>query len=239
MPKLIGSFYRLLYNLDHHYFVEVRLRTWLNWALVILAMLALLARFPGSLIVAILLLALIGFLSLSSRYARRRYYIYFTPEKNPQPPEDPPAPLWPEDKLLHHASGHFHVEGREGDWPHLIAYYRTFETREHAIMARLTPTSFLKVGQAAPETLGMWYIFFTPENLLAVTPGKSYFGGTDEPALRLRWRRFDEKGRPIDDVAYLHFTSTSDRERVQADLLLDMGGPPRRPWRRSQATDAD
>ncbi len=234
MHKLIGDFYRFLYNLDTHRFVEVKMRTWLNWALVILAVLALLVRFPGSPLAAALLLALVALLGLGRRYARRRHYIHFAPQQTPKPPEDPPAPLWPEDKLLHHASGHFQVEGKEADWAGLIAYYRTFETREHAIMARRTPSQFLKIGEIDPLTLGMWYIFITPENLLNVTPGRIYFGGEGEPGLRLRWRRFDEKGKPIDDVAFLHFDSVADRERVQADLLLDMGGPPRRPWRRPQ-----
>lgn len=231
MHKLIGSYYKILHNLDTHYFVEVKLRAWLNWALVILAVLALLGRFPGSYAAAILFLLIIAFLSLSSRYARGRYYIHFVPEKNPEPPDEPPAPLWPEDKLRLHASGHFHVEGMEGDWTRLVAYYRTFETREHAIMARRTPTQFLKVGQVNPETLGMWYIFIAPENLLDVTPGRIYFGGEGEPGLRLRWRRFDEKGRPVESFAFLHFDSEPDRRRVQADLLLDMGGPAQRSWR--------
>ena len=237
MHKLIGNYYKLLYNLDHHYFVEVKLRTWLNWVLVVLAVLALLGRFPGSYVAAISFLLIIAFLSLSSRYARRRYYVHFVSEKNPESPEDPPLPLWPEDKLLHHASGHFHVEDMEGDWTHLIAYYRTFETREHAVMARRTPSRFLKIGEDDPLTLGMWYIFVSPENLLDVTPGCIHFGGEGEPGLRLRWRRFDEKRKPIDDVAFLHFNSVADRERVQADLLLDMGGPPHRPWRRPQTDD--
>ncbi len=239
MHKLIGGCYRLLYNLDHHYFVEVRLRIWLNWALAFLSMLVLLSRLPASLGLALLLLLIIILLSLISRYARGRYYVHFVSEQNLEPPEDPPAPLWPEDKLLHRASGHFHVEDREGDWAWLIAYYRTFETREHAIMARRTPSTFLKVGEADPQSLGMWYIFISPENLLDVTPGWTYFDGDGEPALRLRWRRFDEKGRPIDDVAFLHFDSTADRERVQADLLLDLGGPARRPWQDPRAGDED
>ncbi len=234
MHKLIGGYYRLLYNLEHHYFVEVKLRTWLNWALVLLAMLILLLRPPGGWMVALLPLLVLIFLSLSNRYARGRYYIHFVPDEQPQPPEDPPAPLWPQDKLLLYASGHFHVEGAEADWTDLIAFYRTFETREHAIMARRTPTQFLKVGQVNPETLGMWYIFISPENLLAVTPGRVYFEGTGQPGLRLRWRRFTEKGKPVEDTAFLRFDADVDRERVLADLLLDMGGPARRPWRPSQ-----
>ncbi len=230
MHRLLGRYYRLLYNLDKHLFFEVRMRTWANWVLALLAVMSLLVRIPSAYLASILFLALIGWLSLSSRYARRRYYVHFLPEA-PDPPEDPPPPLWPEDKLLHHASGHFLVEDKEGDWTRLIAYYRTFETREHAIMARLTPSRFLKVGELPREALGMWYRFITPENLLDVAPGRIYFGGGEEPGLRLRYRRFDDKGNPLEDLFFLHFDSEADRARVMADLLLDMGGPARRPWR--------
>ncbi len=235
MHALIGHFYHWLYQLDVHYFLEVRMHTWLNGLLAMFAVVALLVRVPYSVVAALLALAFLLICSLGSRFARRRYYIHFVPQKM-EPPEDPPPPLWPEDKLLHHATGHFHVEDKEGDWTHLIAYYRTFETREHAVMARLTPSFFLRIGMLDPLSLGMWYIFITPEALLAVTPGRSYFGPMVEPALRLRWQRKDEKGRPLEDIAFLHFQSEADLVRVMADLLLDMGGPARRPWRPPRLT---
>ena len=231
MHRLIGRINALLYHLENTFFFEVRMRTWLNWALVMLALLALLlvggaARW----VLAAIPLGLILLLSLLNRIARRRYYIHFIPE-TPEPPEDPPPPLWPQDKLLHHASGHFEVEGKEADWARLIAYYRTFETREHAIMARLTPARFLKVGEFPPQQLGMWYRFIAPDDLLEVEPGRIYFGGREEPGLRLRYRRVNDKGKPLEDRFFLHFDSEADRARVLADLLLDLGGPARRPWR--------
>ncbi len=231
MHRLLGRYYRLLYNLDTHLFFEVRMHTWANWVLAMLAVMSLLVRIPSAYLASILFLALIGLLSLSNHFARRSYYIHFVFEP-PEPPEDPLPPLWPEDKLLHHASGHFEVEDNEGDWTRLIAYYRTFETREHAIMARLTPDRFLKVGVLPPEALGMWYRFIAPEDLLEVTSGRIFFGGREEPGLRLRYRRLDDKGHPLEDHFFLHFDSEDDRSRVLADLLLDMGGPRRRPWRR-------
>ena len=232
MNKLIGNYYRFLYQLENHYFLEVKMRTWLNWAFFLLALIVLLVRFSAGLVLTILVLLIVSFISLSVRWAKRRYYCHFVPESHPLPPPGPVLPLWPEDKLLHHASGHFHVEGKSGDWTHLIAYYRTFETREHAIMARQTPSSFLKYGQCNPETLGMWYIFVMPEDLLSVTQGRVYFGGMAQPGLRLRYRCFNEKGKATTLQAFLHFGSETDLERVQADLLLDMGGPACIPWRK-------
>jgi len=230
MQRLIGRLYHLLYHLDNTLFFEAPMRTWVNWGFVLLALVTLLVGLPGRFYLAGFSLLLILLLSLASRYARRRYYVHFLPE-SPKPPDDPPLPLWPQDKLLHHASGHFEVEDKAGDWTRLIAYYRTFETREHAIMARLTPSRFLKLGEFPPQHLGMWYRFITPENLLDVASGQIYANGEEEPGLRLRYRRFDDKGNPLEDLFFLHFDSEGDRARVMADLLLDMGGPARRPWR--------
>jgi len=237
MNKIIGSYYHLLYDLENHYFLEVKMRTWLNWAFFLLVLIALLVRFSTGVVLAVLALFLIFFISLSIRWAKRRYYCHFVPDPRPLPSPDSMMPLWPEDKLLHHVSGHFQVEGKAGDWTHLIAYYRTFETREHAIMARQTPSSFLKYGRCDPDTLGMWYIFIMPEDLLAVTRGRVYFGGMAQPGLRLHYRCFNEKGKAATSLAFLQFDSEADLERVQADLLLDMGGPACIPWRRDRIND--
>ena len=131
--------------------------------------------------------------------------------------------LGPNDKVLLRASGVFAVEGDEKRFTDLIAYYRTFDTREHAIMARHTPSRFLGLGRSKSETLGMWYIFFMPENLNSVTPGRLYFGGTPNPALRLDYVRINPKGKAKISVAYLSFETKRSMEQVMADLLLDMG----------------
>lgn len=231
MSSFLGAYYRFLYNLRHHYKWDITLHAWIIILLVILAVLFFFGVLPGGPIIGLVCLAAILFLAIGQRWARRRSYVVFTKDESAPTPDAPP-PLWPDDKLKLRATGLFNVEGRDGRFTELIAYYRTFETREHAIMARQTPSRFLRVGEISPDVLGMWYIFVEPQDINAVTSGHLCFGPHPAPALKLDYTRLNEKGKPVSEVAYLSFDSSADQERVHADLLLDMGGPPRRPWRR-------
>jgi hypothetical protein len=175
---------------------------------------------PGGPVLGLLLLATILLLVTGQGWARRRLYVWFLPEAfSSAPPR--PAALQPHDKVLVRATGLFNVDGQEAVWTDLVAYYRTFATREHAIMARRTPTRFLGFGEREPETLGMWYLFITPTALARVTPGQLYFGREPRPALRLNYQHRTPKGKVAPAVAYLSFDSTADRETVWADLVWD------------------
>ncbi|NOX61287.1 MAG: hypothetical protein GXP42_04985 [Chloroflexi bacterium] len=236
MHALLGLYLRFLHDAARHYFFDIRLSSWLNFLLLLLGLLSWLGVVGGGrgLALACAILALI--LSLSRRWAQRRYFVHFRPDESPQRPKQEP-PLWPDDKLLLRATGHFFVRQKEHDFPNLLAYYRTFETREHAIMARNTPTRVLGLATSNPEIEHMWYIFITPEALHEVIPGELFFGGRPTPALKLIYTRPEKWGEPetgkeVTDIAYLSFDSEEDRRRVHADLLLDLGGPAKRPWRR-------
>ena len=85
-------------------------------------------------------------------------------------------------------------------------------------MARQTPGRFLGLGRSRPETLGMWYIFFIPDNLKAVTPGRIYFGSTPQPALRLDYVRITPKEKTRESVAYLSFETERSMQQVLDDL---------------------
>lgn len=190
--------------------------------LLVLALLVYFGVLPGGVGLIISVLALIMVLLLSHAWAKRRFYVLF----NALVPTNEPgsgAKLESRDKVLVRASGVFAVEGEEKCFTNLLAYYRTFETREHTIMARKTPSRFLGIGRSRPEILGMWYIFFMPEHLKAVTPGHLYFGGVPNPALRLDYMRFNKKGKARSAVAFLSFETEQRMRHVQADLLLDMG----------------
>ena len=217
MHTLVGIFYDWLYQLDSHAFFEVRMRTWLNWGLIVGAVLMLLGRIPGGLVISLIFVGIILLLALGSHWARRGYYIHFVPEKRPHPQ---PSPLSPEETIPHRASGHFIVEERAANWTDLAANYRTFPDREHLCMAQVQPTTCLKVGQLNLELLGMWYFFIKEENIRALTPGRIYFGSSVEPGLRLRYQRPNKRGKMREDIFYLHFDSETHRQRVWADLLV-------------------
>ncbi len=222
MSSLIGRYYRLIYNLRNHVWVDITLEIWVILLLLVLALLFYFGVLPGGATLAILALVLILVELLSQWWATSRFYVIF--EAAESTIQDGTAPvLGPRDKVLLRASGVFTVEGKEKRFTDLLAYYRTFDTREHSIMARRTPSRFLALGREKSETLGMWYIFFMPKDLNGVTPGRLYFGGAPNPALRLDYVRFNSKGKARTSVAYLSFETKRSMEQVMADLLLDMG----------------
>ena len=235
MHRLLGRYLRFLHDAHNHSFIEVRIATWINFALLLLAALALLGGLPGGRMTGYFLVGIILILLISNRIARRRYYVHFVSRPLSQPSQ-PDSPLWPDDKVLHRATGYFLAEGQEASLTDLPAYYRTFETREHVIMARKTLTHFHGIGLPDPDLLHMWYMFMPPAQLQKVLPGDLYFGAESRPAIKIAYTRFEQKGakrKAVAATAYLSFEAEADCRRVYADLLLDLGGPPRSPWRRS------
>jgi hypothetical protein len=91
--------------------------------------------------------------------------------------------LRPGDKVQMRATGRFAVNGQAHDFADLLAYWRTFASREHAVMAIQHDSHWLLLGTMPEELVGMWYIFFAPEAVRNLTPGRLTFGQTG-PALR-------------------------------------------------------
>ena len=87
------------------------------------------------------------------------------------------------------ATGYFEVEGKVHFFAHILAYWRTFATREHAIMAIVPASNFLWFGSVPDTDVGMWYIFFRPEVIREVCGGELYFGDRSSPALCLTYHR--------------------------------------------------
>lgn len=156
-------------------------------------------------------------------WAARRGYVLFRPEPAPVAPAA--CALAPEDKLLLRATGRFEVGGKARPFADLQAYWRTFGSREHAVMAFVQPSRFLLLGQLPEEYVGMWYIFFRPEDLLSIVPGRLAFGGAAGPGLRVDYRHTPpavegkRPPKPIEATLYLRFDDEAGREQVWADLL--------------------
>lgn len=234
MNALLGAYLRFLHGIRHHVWLDIRLQSWLIFILLLAAILALLDVLPGGWPLAALVGLLILALLASQWWANRRFYVHFIPAEETTPATGAQPPLWPRDKLPLQATGHFAVEGRRQRLTGLVAYYRTFETREHAIMARCTPTKYLG-GRLDSRYLSMWYIFIKPPALKRVQPGMLYFGNRPQRALRLDYVETDERDRVRAAHCYLVFDDEADRQRAYEDLMLDAGGPARRPWRPDRA----
>lgn len=162
-------------------------------------------------------------------WAARRQYLLFEPE--PDLPLPVAQALAPEDKLLIRATGRFEVEGKSHFFADLLAYWRSFATREHAVMAIIHESRFLLLGTVPEHEIGMWYIFFRPEDIVAITPGQLTFGAAVRPALCVTYNIVptappgkNQRKKPIRDTAYLIFDDEAARAAVWADLKSDAGG---------------
>jgi hypothetical protein len=226
----------LAYRLRQHRLAGLGLDRWsvtLAWgAALVILLLWLLRERPSVLAWHWVFLAFLGLAGLAifilRVWARQQSYVAFSPQAG----VDAPAPeaLLPLDKLPIQATGRFEVEGRCGFFAGLMAYWRTFASREHAVMAIAHESHFLGVARRPPEDVGMWYVFFRPEAIDAVTPGVLAFGSRSGPALRIGYRYSEplpegaKRRRPprqYRTVLYLACEDDEVRKRIWADLLAD------------------
>jgi hypothetical protein len=222
---------KMAYQLRHHCLGDWALDRWvLTLALIVAAIIPLrwlVFDRPQMLQDWILLLLLIGAavgVSCLRYWAQRRLYVAFEPQVKP-----PPAPrrLDPTDKVAVRPTGQFEVEGKSAIFADLLAYWRTFASREHTIMAIVHRSRFLLLGHTAAHELGMWYVFFTPETIEGITPGALAFGRSQRLGLRVAYRckpllaDARKPPGPVTRILYIGFDDEAGRQAVWADLLAD------------------
>lgn len=221
MAVIRGVLFRLCYQARGHRWNGWPVDYWLSFVLVLIAGLASLGAVPGDratiYTVAAVVLVLWGLLL----WAKRNQYVEFVPQETPEH-AGPAAPLIPADKIEVRATGTFEVEGKEHQFCDLPAHYRTFATREHAVMAIVPPSRFLALGKRPEGEVGMWYIFFQPQQILDLSPGSLGHGLETRPALRVTYEEEAPK------IVYLSFDDDTDRQRVWADLERSVPGTPER-----------
>jgi hypothetical protein len=175
----------------------------------------------------VLLLLLLGIaigVSYLRQWAVQRGYVIF--ELQSELPLPAPRRLDPVDKVAVHPTGQFEVEGKSAVFADLLAYWRSYASREHTIMAIVHPSRFLLLGKTAARDLGMWYVFFTPDMISAIAPGTIAFGRTQRLGLRVAYRFTPPaSGRkppqPVFRVLYIGFDDETARQAVWADMLAD------------------
>lgn len=209
-----GWCFRLAYNLNRHRWGDLPLAVaWVGFLLVLAAVawwgwLGLprgVAVLPAALAVGVVALSLLG---------RLTGYVIFREGVLPSPAA-PPQPLVPTDKIAHRASGWFEVEGKRRYLVEVPAWFRTFETREHAVMAYVAPSRFFP-GHWPEHEVGMWYIFFLPQQIQRVEAGEVLFGARPRLGLRIEYQNKDRT-----ETVLLSFDSEDDRQRIYADLVRD------------------
>lgn len=237
--KSAGMLYWVSYQFNRHHWMGAPLDRWGMVALVILAGLFAIRWLPGGAVgVAVCAVLLVAVLLLRS-VAARRYHLIFAASAEPARRRTDAAMLDPADLLLLRATGRFEVEGKHQDFTELLAYYRSFETREHAVMAICPPSSFLGIGAWPGHEIGMWYIFFKNKEIQRILPGELAFGRSQRPGLQIDVRReIPPATSPLDvwggyrsggrtkpkyenATIFLSFDSAADQALVLADLTAD------------------
>jgi hypothetical protein len=228
---MTGRLFKLAYQLRMHKFADAQLDVLLR-NLSILAALIIVVQWlvrgrPALpawhwIVLGGILLVAFGLIVLRV-WAARASYTHFAPDAGRPAPV--PRVMVPDDKEACTVSGHFEVEAKARRLANLTAYWRTFGSREHAVMAIQHPSRFL-LGGLPPEIVGMWYIFFQPQDVIEVTPGAVAFGAESRPGLRIVYLRLpssegQKPKKPVRETIYLAFADELARDRVWADLLAD------------------
>lgn len=224
---------KLAYQLRSHRFGGWTLDRWgvtLAWGTALVIVLQWLWRgrpvLPGWhwLVLALLVLGGLALLILRDWAARSRYVV-FVPQSGRAAHAG--RPRAPEEKLPVRATGRFAVQTKTQFLANLQAYWRTYASREHAVLAIEVTSRFLGLGRTPDEDLGMWYIFLRPEVIQGISAGELTYGVKSAPALRITYRSTPpaiegkRPPKPTTEMAYLAFEDEAGRDAVWADLLAD------------------
>lgn len=234
---MIAIVLKVLYVLRRYQTLGAPLQRWIVILLLLAALLLAMGLLPGGLAGGLAGLVLGLALLAGQRLAESRQYVHFRPDAGGQPTLAA-TPISPAEKLAVHATGLFEVEGKARRFTELPAAYRSFSTREHAIMAVVQPASRLAGLARWPEDeTGMWYIFVKHGELRQVQSGVLGFGRARRPALRLlveqvqpeknavmdawglQWGKDKSQLATRQQTIYLSCDGEAERARVMGDLM--------------------
>jgi hypothetical protein len=215
----IDSSRALIYSLTRRQFVGLPLIRWLYGLLLAAALLCLLLPSYGGW-AATAMLALAAALWVWQWTARRGSYVRFTPL--PAPPVEP-RPLLPSAKLPVYVSGLLAVENKARLFGGLPGFYRTFGTREHALICQVRRAGLTSWPE---EELGLWYAFFTAGHVHGLRTGEIAFDRRSLPGFALDYTPPQplggkKKRRPQRLTLYVAFPQAADFYTALADLAVE------------------
>ncbi len=216
-----------LYGLTRAQWLGLALVRWLYLLLIVLAGGWLLLALPGGWLVSLGWLTLAIVLWGLIRRAQRQYFTHFRADSlaaSAAPVRMPAA-----DKRPLYITGALSVEAKVRTFTALPGFYRSFATREHALIGRVHPRRIAALATWPEDEIGLWYAFVTPPQIVAIQPGQQWIGRRLLPALALTYQPAPTARRRSPDLAtlYLAFPNPDDHAAVLADLLVDgLPAPP-------------
>lgn len=219
------SIQTFLYRVSRHVFAGAPLIRWLLILIFLCGIVGFVGFGVGRWVVVPLCLLLILVLLFLLRQWRRVDFVQFE--------ELPPfnvisAPLTPDDKIPVHCTGYFSVENKSQRFTWLPGFYRTFATREHALLCKVDYQKFLGIGEWPSDDVGMWYVFFYPRDIERIQWGRLYFDNQPRLAVAVD-RRVTipatnrlQRDKDVIETIYLACATEDDGRKIVADLLHDL-----------------
>jgi len=224
LPDLpTDSWQAFLYQLSRQQLLVAPIVRWIYTGLWALAVLWPLFDLPGRWWGSAIALAVTFALWLVIRRARRQSFVRFTAAPLPAVS---PARLPPTYKAPVYVTGWLSVQAKVRQFASVPGFYRTFATREHALLCQARLRRFWGLATWPSEEEGLWYGFFDAGQIDQVSAGMLTFGRQSLPALAIHYRpaaSTDGKdGRyPTRATLYLAFPAETERSRVLADLMVE------------------
>ena len=214
---------RLIYHLDRMLLAGAPAVRWIDGLLLLIGVLGVFAFVPGRFLTTGLCLVLFTSFIWLRRHWRSRDYVQFVESASPAVT---PQPLAPSDSVPIHASGYFTVEEKSERFTWLQGYFRTFATREHAVICLVQPKRFL-LAEWPEKDVGMWYVFFFPKAVRNIRYGTVSYGRYTQTCLAIEHEilipkrgRFSRE-RTVQETLLLASPTEEDTRRILADLLHD------------------
>ncbi len=213
----------LIYHLERMMLAGAPVVRWIDGLLLLVGTLGAFGLVPGHFFTTgLCLVLLISFIWLRRHWRSRDYVQFF----ESAPPAVTPQPLAPRDSVPIHASGYFTVEEKSERFTWLQGYFRTFATREHAVICLVQPKRFL-LAEWPEKDVGMWYVFFFPKSVRSIRYGTVNYGRNTQTCLAVEHEilipkrgRFSRE-RTIQETVFLASPTEEDTRRILADLLHD------------------
>lgn len=214
------------YHLDRERLAGIPVIRWLYGLLIVLALVLLLRPGAGWWFAGGLLVVMVA-LWVWLRVLRSRDFVRFAPQpRSAVTGPEKPWPLKPADKLPVYVSGFLSVDTKVRRFAALPGYYRTFATREHALLCQARPRRFGRLAVWPEEEQGLWYAFFHPGQVRSLQAGEISFDRARLPGLKVEY----EPAQPLDGKSkrryrritlYLAFPQAADCQAALADLTAE------------------
>ena len=226
-----GAWALRLYLLDRAQLLAIPLIRWVYLLLFGLALVWGVFSLPGGWTVGALWLLAVPALFLWIRFEQRRSFTRFIPASLSLTPSAQVLP--PAQKRAVYVTGNLSVEQKVRAFTALPSFYRTFATREHSLLCRVRERRIGGIAGWPEEEVGLWYAFFTPQQIESIQPGGLKVGRQTLAGLSITYRPAPQQStrrrQPTLTTLYLGFVSEADRSAVLADLLVD--------WQPASATE--